>query len=90
VARIELVAERCTGAGDCVQVCPRDVLAMTGRRRKVEIRNPDRCIQCAACIVQCPEDALRFRYDDGGVVEAPTIRRTRLNLLGRRRIELPD
>ncbi len=89
-ARIELAADRCTGAAECVQVCPREVLKMNGRRRKVEISKPDQCIQCGACIVQCPEDALRFRYDDGRVVEAPTIRRTRLNLLGRRRIEIRD
>lgn len=84
-ARIELDENRCTGAAECVQVCPRDVLKMNGRRRKVEIRNPDQCIQCGACIVQCPEDALLFRYDDGSSVEASTIRQTRMNMLGRRR-----
>lgn len=89
-ARVELVAERCTGAAECVQVCPRDVLHMNGRRRKVEIVNPGQCIQCGACVVQCPEDALRFHYDDGRVVEAPTIRRTRMNLLGRRRVEVSE
>ena len=36
-ARIELIAERCTGAAECVQVYPRDVLKMNGPRRKVEI-----------------------------------------------------
>ena len=87
---IELVQERCTGAAECVQVCPRDVLRMNGSRRKVEIEKPDQCIECGACIVQCPEDALRFRYDDGRVVEATTIRSTRLNLLGRRTVELHD
>ncbi|MGO8918645.1 MAG: HgcAB-like fusion protein [Stellaceae bacterium] len=89
-AHIELVADRCTGAAECVQVCPRDVLKMNGRRRKVEIKNPGQCIQCGACIVQCPTDALRFRYDDGRVVEAPTIRRTRMNMLGRRSVEVRD
>ncbi len=84
-AHIELDEDRCTGAAECVQVCPRDVLKMNGRRRKVEIQNPDQCIQCGACIVQCPEDALLFRYDDGRAVGAPTIRNTRMNMLGRRR-----
>jgi NAD-dependent dihydropyrimidine dehydrogenase PreA subunit len=88
--QVELVADRCTGAAECVQVCPREVLKMIGRRRKVEIRNSDQCIQCGACIVQCPEDALRFRYGDGRVVEATMIRRTRLNLLGQRKIELRE
>lgn len=87
---IDLVEARCTGAAECVQVCPRDVLQMNGHRRKVEIKRPDQCIQCGACVVQCPEDALRFRYDDGRVVEAATIRRTRMNMVGRRTVEVDD
>jgi NAD-dependent dihydropyrimidine dehydrogenase PreA subunit len=90
VARIELVEDRCTGASDCVQVCPCDVLVMQGARRKVGIVRPEQCIQCGACIVQCPEDALRFRYQDGRVVEAPTIRRTRMNLVGRRTVSVRE
>jgi NAD-dependent dihydropyrimidine dehydrogenase PreA subunit len=89
-AHIDLVEERCTGAADCVQVCPREVLQMNSHRRKVEIKLPDQCIQCGACIVQCPEDALRFRYDDDRVVEASTVRRTRMNMLGRRAVKLPE
>ncbi|MBX7433688.1 4Fe-4S dicluster domain-containing protein [Mycobacterium sp. Y57] len=89
-AHIELMAARCTAAAECVQVCPRDVLEMNETQDKVEIRKPDWCIQCGACIVQCPTDALRFRYGDGRVVEAPTIRRTRMNMLGRRSVEMPD
>jgi len=90
VAQVDLVEERCTGAAECVQVCPRDVLHMNGHRRKVEIVRPDQCIQCGACVVQCPEDALRFRYDDGRVVEAETIRRTRMNMLGRRTVDVRE
>jgi NAD-dependent dihydropyrimidine dehydrogenase PreA subunit len=89
-AHIDLVESRCTGAAQCVQVCPRDVLQMDGHRRKVEIKRPGQCIECGACIVQCPEDALRFRYDDGRVVEAPTIRRTRMNMVGRRTVEVSE
>jgi len=87
-AHIDLIEERCTGAADCVQVCPRDVLQMNGARHKVEIARANQCIECAACVVQCPEDALRFRYDDGRTVEAATIRRTRLNMLGRRSVPM--
>lgn len=86
--QIDLVVDRCTGAADCVQVCPRDVLQMDGSRRKVEIARPEQCIRCGACIVQCPEDALRFRYDDGRVVEAPAIRSTRMNMVGRRTVRV--
>lgn len=89
-AHIELVAERCTATAQCIEVCPRAVLEMDERQHKVEIKKPDWCIQCGACIVQCPTDALRFRYDDGRIVEAPTIRRTRMNMLGRRSVEVRD
>ncbi len=85
---IELVAERCTGVAECVQVCPKDVLTMNGARRIVEIAQPDECMGCGACIVQCPEDALRFRFEDGRIVEPATVRSTRLNMVGRRTVEL--
>jgi NAD-dependent dihydropyrimidine dehydrogenase PreA subunit len=85
---VELVTDRCTGVADCVQVCPKDVLAMQGARRFVAIARPDQCMGCGACIVQCPEDALRFRFDDGRVVGPATVRSTRLNMLGRRTVEV--
>jgi NAD-dependent dihydropyrimidine dehydrogenase PreA subunit len=85
---ITLAEDRCTGAADCVQVCPRDVLAMDGKRRKVHVNRPDQCITCGACVVQCPSDALHFRYPDGRIVEPATVRSTRLNMLGRRTISV--
>ncbi|MGA7964996.1 MAG: ferredoxin family protein [Gammaproteobacteria bacterium] len=81
---LELVEDRCTGAAECVKVCPRNVLHMTGRQRRVRIERPENCLLCGACIVQCPDDALRFRFEDGRVVEPETVRTTHLNLLGRR------
>lgn len=87
---VELLEARCTGAAQCVQVCPRGVLRMNGKRRKVEIAHPESCIRCGACIVQCPEDALRFRYADGRVVEPAVVRSTRLNLLGERTVRVAE
>ncbi len=89
-ASVNLVEDKCSGAADCVQVCPSDVLQMDGKRRKVVIARPEQCIQCGACVVQCPESALRFRYADGSVVEAETIRRTRMNMVGKRTVHVPD
>jgi NAD-dependent dihydropyrimidine dehydrogenase PreA subunit len=82
---VELISDRCTGTAECVLVCPREVLVMDGHAHKVRIAKPENCILCAACIVQCPTDALRFRFDDGRVVEPAVIRRTRMNLLGKRK-----
>ncbi len=88
--RVDLIAERCDGATDCVQVCPRGVLRMDGKRHKVVVAAPEGCIACAACVVQCPRDALRLRFPDGRVAEPATLRRTRLNLLGKRSVALPE
>jgi ferredoxin len=88
-AHITLDEGRCTGEAQCALVCPRDVLQMRGRERKVEIARPGQCIRCGACIVQCPTDALHFRYDDGRVLLAAAVRATRLNLAGRRAIHVP-
>ncbi len=82
---VELLPDRCTGTAECVLVCPREVLLMDGHAHKVRIAKRINCILCAACIVQCPEDALRFRFDDGRVVEPQVLRRTRMNLLGKRK-----
>ncbi len=82
---VELILDRCTGTAECVLVCPREVLVMDGHAHKVRIAKPANCILCAACIVQCPTDALRFRFDDGRVVEPDVIRHTRMNLLGKRK-----
>lgn len=87
-AHIELSAERCRGAADCVQVCPKGVFEMDGRRRVSVVTRPDECLQCGACIVQCPHDALQFRYDDGRVLGPDIIRSTRLNLAGRRAVRI--
>lgn len=89
--RFDLVLDRdrCTGAADCVRVCPRDVLRMDGRERKVRIAEPEACIRCGACVVQCPEDALFFRFADGRVAPPAQVRATRMNMLGRRAVPVP-
>ncbi len=85
---VELLEERCTGAAECVLVCPRGVLSMDGQRRKVTLAESEACLRCGACIVQCPDDALRFRLDDGRVIQPETVRSTRLNLLGHRSVHV--
>lgn len=87
-AHIDLVPENCNGSADCLLVCPRNVFRLDGVKGKVDIVNGKDCIECGACIVQCPRDALRFRYDDGRIVGAATIRKTRMNMLGKRTISV--
>ena len=84
--RIELDAERCTGAGFCETVCPVRVFEVDHHRKTATLPRAAACVQCGACIVQCPFDALHFRMGDGAIVGPETVRRYRLNLLGKRAV----
>ena len=85
---IEPVVDRCRKTSECIVVCPRNVLAVSGGR--VDVARAEYCIRCGACIVQCPEDALQFRYDDGSTVGALAVRGYKLGLFGRRSVPVPD
>lgn len=82
--RVVLEGERCQGVGYCEDVCPRDCYRVDRERRRATMPRSARCVQCGACIVQCPCDALHFESPDGGVIPPHTIRRFKLNLMGKR------
>ncbi len=56
VASLRLDSDKCTGCGQCLDVCPHDVLAMN--ERHVQIRNRDACMECGACSRNCPVGAV--------------------------------
>ncbi len=85
--RITLDAERCQGAAFCEQVCPVDVFVVDHTRRLAALPGAAQCVQCGACIVQCPFDALYFRGPQGETVSPETVRRFKLNLLGKRAVK---
>ncbi|MFQ5746738.1 MAG: HgcAB-like fusion protein [Gemmatimonadota bacterium] len=82
--RIHLDEDRCRGAGFCADVCPVDVFEIDASRRLARLPRAGSCVQCGACIVQCPFDALSLEGPAGLRVGPETIRRFKLNLLGRR------
>ena len=92
---ITLDRERCEGIYSCWEVCPKacfekSVPESAGDRRKVDLAHAEHCICCGACIVQCPEDALYFEDEKRERVEPDTIRRFKLNLMGRRAVAAAD
>jgi len=87
--RIALDLERCRGVYSCWAVCPEACFEKREDQRKVELAHDERCIRCGACVVQCPVDALSFEDQDGRRIEPETIRRFKLNLLGRRVVSVP-
>ena len=87
---VELDRERCQGVYNCWQVCPEACFEKLPDERKIVLAHDDRCVRCGACIVQCPLDALAFQDQDGARIPPDTIRRTKLNLMGRRAVEVAD
>lgn len=85
--RVALDLERCRGVFTCWDVCPEACFEKREGARKVEVAHGDRCVKCGACIVQCPMDALAFEDPEGRRIPPDTIRRFKLNLLGRREVD---
>lgn len=76
--------QRCRGVASCEEVCPRNCFAVDRVRHSASMPGAGRCVQCGACIVQCPLDALCFRSPKGEIISADTIRKYKLNLMGKR------
>jgi ferredoxin len=85
---VRLDEAKCQGVYNCWAVCPEACFEKREAERLVELRHDDRCIRCGACIVQCPLDALAFEDGAGHRIEPDTIRRTKLNLMGQRSVEV--
>jgi len=82
--KVILDEKKCKGAGFCEQVCPRNCYAVDIDRHVATIKRADWCVQCGACIVQCPFGALYFKHPEGKIIPPETIRKFKLNLMGKR------
>ncbi len=82
--RIRLDEERCRGLYSCFAVCPEACFEKRAELRKIALAHGERCVRCGACVVQCGVDALAFEDEHGARIPPETIRRFKLNLLGRR------
>lgn len=56
VATLQFFSESCSGCGRCLEVCPRGVFAMNGK--KAFITDKDLCIECGACAQNCAFGAI--------------------------------
>ncbi len=63
VVTLQLQEEKCTGCGICIEVCPHNVLALTGN--KVRIIDKDSCMECGACAKNCAFGAIGVRSGVG-------------------------
>lgn len=56
VASLELIPEKCTGCGTCIDVCPHNVFTL--KDKKAVVLDRDSCMECGACAMNCPFGAL--------------------------------
>lgn len=87
---VVLDESKCRGAGCCEQVCPANCFEVDRARHTATMPRAHACVQCGACIVQCPCDALCFKSPAGEIIPPETIRRFRLNMMGKRLVNVGD
>ena len=51
-----ILAEQCTGCGECMDACEED--AILGKKRFVHVIEQEECTQCGACMDVCEEEAV--------------------------------
>ncbi len=61
---IRLLPRQCHGCGECVQVCPEDVLIKPhrGHHHHVSLKNPQTCTGCKKCVWACEYSAIEYTY----------------------------
>lgn len=55
------VNEKCTACGECVEACPRELLAI--EEGKVVVKDIEACTLCRACAQACEEEAINVKGD---------------------------
>ncbi|NOY09441.1 MAG: 4Fe-4S dicluster domain-containing protein [Spirochaetes bacterium] len=56
IVTLKFYAEKCTGCGRCVEVCPHNVFEIEGK--KAYITDRDLCMECGACANNCEFGAI--------------------------------
>jgi len=59
---VKINKEKCSGCGNCVDVCPFGVLEI--KNGKAIVKHPEKCKKCGACISTCPNNAIKINYKE--------------------------
>ncbi len=51
----------CDGCGQCVDICPSDILHIDRTMRRAYNVEPDYCWECYSCVKACPQNAVDMR-----------------------------
>ena len=52
---------RCDGCGECVDICPSDIMHIDTTYRRAYNIEPNMCWECYACVKACPQNAIDVR-----------------------------
>ena len=59
--------KRCNGCGECGLVCAASLWSIpVGEKARLAPKYRELCLECAACYAVCEQEAIDFRYPDGG------------------------
>ena len=53
--------DKCTGNGECVNICPSGIRALDPVTNKAYTVEPSFCWECYSCVKACPENAIDVR-----------------------------
>lgn len=56
---IRIRKEACTGCGRCAEICPGNLIWLSGER-KAYIKRPEECWGCTSCLKECRAGAVDF------------------------------
>ncbi len=59
---VKINKEKCSGCGNCVEVCPFGVLEI--KNGKAVVKYLEKCKKCGACVSACPNNAIRINYKE--------------------------
>ncbi len=60
-AIVEIDLDKCTGCGDCVELCPFGIVTLVNG--KAIIARPEDCDYCTDCEIFCPYGAIRCPFE---------------------------
>lgn len=52
---------RCDGCGQCVDICPSDIMHIDPKVRRAYNIEPNMCWECYSCVKACPHNAIDVR-----------------------------
>ena len=53
---VNIDVEKCKGCGECVDICPSEVLEMVDE--KAVVKDQDECAGCESCVEVCEEGSI--------------------------------